>query len=59
MILPDSMAVPMHRAVRFGHSIQPSSYSAARQPSRELSLEMDDTLDADGDDDDDDIVGVA
>ena len=54
MILPDSMAASMHRAVRFCHSTQPSSYSASRPPSQEFSLEMDASLDDDGDDDDDD-----
>ena len=54
MILPDAMAASMHRAVRFCHSTQPSSYSASRPPSQEFSLEMDASLDNDDDDDNDD-----
>ena len=54
MILPDAMAASMHRAVRFCHSTQPSSYSASRPPSQEFSLEMDALLDNDNGDDNDD-----
>ena len=54
MILPDSMAVSMHRAVRFCHSIYPSSSCPVSRPSSpEFSLEVDGRLDEDDDDDGD------
>ena len=50
-----SLSLSIPRAVRFCHSTQPSSHSAAFPPSHELSLEeMDASLDDDDDDDDDD-----